>query len=147
MATWTASQLREQRRAAHRAALAQCPTHRVLDRLGDKWVSLVLKELAAGPRRHGELARSIAGASQKMLTQTLRTLERDGLISRTVTAGVPPQVDYALTQLGLSLMPVMNAVTVWAEANIDRLDTARRDYDAARRSFSDATNGEIRTAF
>ena len=134
MVTRTAAQRREQRRAEHQAALAGCPTHRVLDRLGDKWVSLVLKELGAGPRRHGELARGIAGASQKMLTQTLRTLERDGLISRTVTAGVPVQVDYALTPLGLSLMPVMAAVTSWAEANIDRLDTARRNYDAARRA-------------
>ncbi|MCX5209914.1 helix-turn-helix transcriptional regulator [Kitasatospora sp. NBC_00240] len=117
-------------RDAYQADCAACPTNRVLDRMGDKWVGLVLKELAGGPQRYGELARSIPGASQKMLTQTLRRLERDGLLSRTVTPAVPVRVDYELTPLGLSLLPVLNAVTRWAEQNIGQVDRAREAYDA-----------------
>jgi DNA-binding HxlR family transcriptional regulator len=73
----------------------------------------------------------VAGVSQKMLTQTLRSLERDGLVSRTVTPSVPVRVDYALTPLGTSLMPVMRAVKQWAEANIEHVEAARAAYDAA----------------
>jgi DNA-binding HxlR family transcriptional regulator len=114
--------------AAYQARLAQCPTHRLLDRLGNKWVSLVVKELASGPRRHGDLARAIAGVTQKMLTETLRGLERDGLVSRSVTTSVPARVDYRLTPLGDSLLPVMQVVTRWAEEHIDEIDAARRSY-------------------
>jgi DNA-binding HxlR family transcriptional regulator len=132
MATVTAAVRRARAGAAHRSRLAQCPTHRVLDRLGDKWVSLVLRELAEGPRRYGILASALAGASQKMLTQTLRTLERDGLVTRSVTASVPARVDYALTPLGVSLLPVMVAVTAWAEQHITEIDEARQAYDEGR---------------
>jgi DNA-binding HxlR family transcriptional regulator len=90
----------------HRAAVAACPTQEVLGRLGDKWVPLVLTALRDG-RRHGELARTVAGARQKVLTQTLRGLERDGLVARTVTPGVPVRVDYALTPLGRGLLDVV----------------------------------------
>lgn len=131
MSTQTAAQRRERLRAAHREAMAACPTQQVLDRLGDKWVPLVFKVLGAGPRRHGELARTIAGASQKMLTQTLRGLERDGLVSRSVTASVPARVDYTLTPLGRSLLPVLDALTRWADEHVPDITAARLAYDAA----------------
>ncbi|GGZ28052.1 transcriptional regulator [Streptomyces inusitatus] len=129
MTTRTAAERRAEARTAHRARFADCPTNRLLDRLGDKWVALVLKELSDGPRRHGELNRAIAGASQKMLTETLRRLERDGLLNRTVTAAVPVRVTYDLTPLGRGLLPVLAAVTRWAEENSGRIDAARREYD------------------
>jgi DNA-binding HxlR family transcriptional regulator len=92
-------------------------------------VSLVLAALAGGPLRYNELTRKIAGVSQKMLTQTLRTLERDGLVSRTVTPAVPVRVDYDLTPLGRTLQPVMQAIKSWAETNIEKVESARVDYD------------------
>ena len=97
MTTRTAAERRAEHREAHRAAVAACPTQQVLGRLGDKWVALVLTALADGSRRHSELARSVPGARQKMLTRTLRGLERDGLVARSVTPAVPVRVDYALT--------------------------------------------------
>jgi DNA-binding HxlR family transcriptional regulator len=110
-------------------AVAACPTQQVLGRLGDKWVALVLRALDEGPRRHAELARTVAGARQKMLTQTLRGLERDGLVVRSVTPAVPVRVDYALTPLGRSLLDVVGVVTRWADHHVPALDAARRDYD------------------
>jgi DNA-binding HxlR family transcriptional regulator len=129
MAPSAAVQRRARARTTHLTAMAGCPTHRVLDRMGDRWVSLILKELAAGPRRHGELARSVAGATQKMLTQTLRVLQRDGLVARTATDSVPPSVHYRLTPLGESLLPVLATVTRWAERHIGDIDAARAAYD------------------
>jgi DNA-binding HxlR family transcriptional regulator len=93
-------------------------------------VALVISALAGGPQRHSELARRIAGVSQKMLTQTLRILERDGLITRTVTASVPARVDYELTPLGHELFPVMVAIKTWSEAHMDRVFRARAQFDA-----------------
>jgi DNA-binding HxlR family transcriptional regulator len=133
MVTRTAPQRRAEARADRVERMAACPTHRVLGLLGERWVSLVLKELADGSRRHSELARAIAGASQKMLTQTLRGLERDGLVSRTVTPSVPVRVDYALTPLGRGLLPIMHAVTDWAETHIGDIDTARAAADSRRK--------------
>ena len=130
MTTRTAAQRQEERRIAHRAAVAACPTQEVLGRLGDKWVPLVLRALRDGPRRHGELARTLAGARQKVLTQALRTLERDGLVTRTVTPTVPVTVTYELTELGLSLHDLMRAVKGWAEAHMDEVLESRRAYDA-----------------
>lgn len=112
-------------RAAYLMSMAECPTHRVLDRMGERWVSLILKELAHRPLRHGELSRTVAGASQKMLTQTLRALEGDGLVARTVSTSTATSVEYRLTPLGESLMPVLAAVTEWAEKHIDQIDAAR----------------------
>ncbi|MGN6696211.1 MAG: winged helix-turn-helix transcriptional regulator, partial [Aquihabitans sp.] len=87
---------------------AQCPSRRLLDTIGDKWASLVVVALGLnGSLRYTELAKRIEGVSQKMLTQTLRNLERDGLITRQVTPSVPVRVDYELTALGRSLMPVV----------------------------------------
>jgi DNA-binding HxlR family transcriptional regulator len=116
-------------KAAYLETMAGCPTYRVLDRLGERWVSLVLKELTGGTRRYGELAQAITGATQKMLTQTLRGLERDGLVARRVIGTVPPKVEYRLTALGESLLPVMAAVTAWAERHLGDIEVARTAYD------------------
>lgn len=130
MATTTAASRRKEARAAYDAFLAACPTRKLLDRISDKWVSLVLVALADGPRRYNDIARAIAGVSQKMLTQTLRTLERDGLVDRTVTPAVPVRVDYGLTPLGETLLPVMRSIKVWAEAHIEQVESARVAYDS-----------------
>jgi DNA-binding HxlR family transcriptional regulator len=128
MMVWSTAQRQATRRNAHVVAMAMCPGHRLLDRLGDKWVGLVLKELGDGPRRSGELARSIAGASQKMLTQTLRGLERDGLITRETSPSTSPAVNYQLTSLGASLLEAMQVLVHWAEQHIPDIDAARTAY-------------------
>ncbi|GIJ43166.1 transcriptional regulator [Virgisporangium aliadipatigenens] len=130
MPTRTAAQQRDEARWAYDAFLAQCPTRDLLDTLADKWTCLVVAALRDGDRRYSDINRTVAGVSQKMLTQTLRGLERDGLITRTVTASVPVRVDYDLTPLGRSLLPVMAAIKAWAEANMDEVQAARRSYDA-----------------
>ncbi|MGW1806448.1 winged helix-turn-helix transcriptional regulator [Streptomyces sp. NPDC002078] len=130
MATMTAAQRREQARADYDAFLRECPTNQLLGRLSDKWVSLVVAALATGPMRYSDLGRKIAGVSPKMLTQTLRTLERDGIISRTVTPSVPVRVDYELTPLGGSLAALLTAVKDWAETHFEEVRAARERYDA-----------------
>jgi DNA-binding HxlR family transcriptional regulator len=130
MPTLTAAQRREAARADYDAFLAACPSRQVLDRISDKWVTLILVALADGALRYSDLCRVIAGVSQKMLTQTLRTLERDGLVSRTLTPGVPVRVDYALTPLGESLMPAVNAIKAWAEQHIGEIQASRSAYDS-----------------
>jgi DNA-binding HxlR family transcriptional regulator len=130
MATKTAAQRRDEAKRAYNAFLDACPTRQLLDALSDKWVTLVLAALDDGPLRYSELSRTIAGVSQKMLTQTLRSLQRDGIVTRTVTPSVPVRVDYALTALGKDLAPVLSAIKLWAEANMDRIASARTDYDA-----------------
>jgi DNA-binding HxlR family transcriptional regulator len=132
MATTTAARRRELARVEYDAFLAVCPSRQLLDRLSDKWVGLVLQALANGPQRYNEVARTVAGVSQKMLTQTLRTLERDGLATRTVTPTVPVRVDYELTDLGRSLLPVMRAIKDWAEAHMDDVLAARSRYDGEK---------------
>lgn len=129
MTTRTAAQRRAQASADYDAYLAQCPARQLLDRIADKWVSLAVNALADGPQRYSDLQRRLASISQKMLTQTLRNLERDGLVSRTVTPAVPVRVDYELTPLGHSLLPVMRAVKDWAEQNMDRVHAAREHYE------------------
>lgn len=130
MPTMTAAQRREQARAEYDAFLKSCPTNQLLDRISDKWVSLVVAALAQGPLRYSDLGRKIAGVSPKMLTQTLRTLERDGLLSRTVTPSVPVRVDYKLTPLGHNLAQLLTAVKDWAENHFDEVAQARERYDA-----------------
>jgi DNA-binding HxlR family transcriptional regulator len=132
MATRTAAQRRAEAKVVYDAFVASCPTRQLLDTLSDKWLTLVLSALMDGPHRYSELARRIAGVSQKMLTQTLRTLERDGLVERTVTPSVPVRVDYQLTGVGKDLAPVVHAIKAWAEANMDRIDAARADHDRTR---------------
>jgi DNA-binding HxlR family transcriptional regulator len=107
-----------------------CPSRQVLDRIGDTWSVLIVGALADGPRRYTELAKRIEAISPKMLTQTLRGLERDGLVGRTVHAVVPPRVDYALTPLGTSLLTLVGALESWAEAHIGDVQHARAAYDA-----------------
>jgi DNA-binding HxlR family transcriptional regulator len=107
-----------------------CPSREILDRIGDTWSVLIIGSLRAGPRRYTEVARRIEGVSPKMLTQTLRGLERDGLISRTVHAAVPPRVDYELTDLGRSLLQLVSALEDWAETHIEDVQAARGIYDA-----------------
>ena len=129
MPTMTAAQRRAAARADYDAFLAECPARQLLDRISDKWVSLLLVALADGPRRYSDLSRKVAGVSEKMLTQTLRGLERDGLVGRTVTLSVPVRVDYELTPLGRSLLPLMRAIKDWAEANMPEVAAARSAYD------------------
>ena len=101
----------------------------ILARVGDKWSVRVVMGLADGSRRFNELRRDIPGISQRMLTRTLRGLERDGLVSRTVTPSVPPRVDYALTALGRSLCVPVAQLGNWAVANIGKVEAARAVYD------------------
>ena len=131
MPTMTAAERRERDRQEFNVYLATCPSRQLLDRLSDKWVGLVICALQPGSQRFSELARTVAGVSQKMLTQTLRSLERDGLIEREVTPSVPVRVDYRLTDLGRSLLPVMAAVQDWAEHHMREVNAAREVYDRA----------------
>ncbi|WP_454597234.1 winged helix-turn-helix transcriptional regulator [Qipengyuania sp. SM2507] len=102
----------------------------ILARVGDKWSVRVVMSLADGSQRFNELRRGIPGISQRMLTRTLRGLERDGLVSRKVTPSVPPRVDYALTALGVSLCDPVARLGNWAIANIAKVETARAQFDA-----------------
>ncbi|MFI5914219.1 winged helix-turn-helix transcriptional regulator [Dactylosporangium sp. NPDC051541] len=131
MATRTAQQRRAAARAEYDAFMADCPARKLLDRISDKWVSLVLVALTDGRQRYSDLNRRIAGVSQKMLTQTLRTMERDGLLTRHVTVSVPVRVDYELTPLGTSLLPLMAAIKGWAETHIADVARAQERYDAS----------------
>ena len=110
----------------------QCPSRLVLDRIGDKWTALVIGLLEDGPMRFSELQRCIHGISQKMLTQTLRNLERDGLVSRTLYPEVPPRVEYALTPMGETLCAPLTAVRHWAEEHITAVTAAQMAYDRQR---------------
>jgi DNA-binding HxlR family transcriptional regulator len=106
-----------------------CPSRQVLDRIGDAWSVLIVYSLGGGVMRYTELANRINGVSPKMLTQTLRALERDGLVTRTVYPVVPPRVDYELTDLGRSLLSLCEALTAWAEKHIEDVMGARDAYD------------------
>jgi DNA-binding HxlR family transcriptional regulator len=109
-----------------------CPAVRdVLDRVGDKWSVLVVGLLSGGPRRFSDLRRSIEGISQRMLTLTLRGLERDGLVSRTVYPTIPPRVEYELTHLGRTLLEPIQALAQWAGENRVRIQEARIRFDKA----------------
>ncbi|ASO18645.1 DNA-binding HxlR family transcriptional regulator [Actinoalloteichus hoggarensis] len=137
MATRTAAEKRAEAKAEYEAFLAACPSRRLLDRISDKWVALILAALGSGPdctgeprpMRYSELARLLAGVSQKMLTQTLRSLERDGLVTRTATPTVPVTVTYELTDLGLSLHHTMRALKSWAQTHMGEVLAHRAEYD------------------
>ncbi len=109
---------------------ATSEVRRVLDRVGDKWSVLILGTLSSGPLRFTELLHGISGISQRMLTLNLRQLERDGLVSRTVHAVVPPRVDYELTELGRTLLPPVLALVRWAMENTDEIQGHREGFDA-----------------
>src|SRR5260221_8599444 len=106
-----------------------CPTRQVLDLIADKYTVLVIIFLQDTPRRFSELKRMITGISQKVLTQTLRSLEREGLLTRTIYAEVPPRVEYALTPLGATLIEPLAALRDWAEAHIEATVVAQTEYD------------------
>lgn len=108
---------------------AACPTRQLLDRVGDKWSVLVLLRLSAQDLRFNELKRRVSGVSQKMLSQTLRTLERDGLVTRTVESSVPISVTYAATPMGHDLMQALRSMIDWAERRICDVGAAQAEYD------------------
>ncbi|MFD9564570.1 winged helix-turn-helix transcriptional regulator [Streptomyces sp. NPDC059994] len=110
----------------------ECGVRDVLDRLGDKWSVYVVVELAAGVRRFRQLQRAVPGISQRMLTLTLRRLERDGLVDRTVYPTVPAPVEYELTEMGHSLTHLVKALADWSIGHRDAIARARRDWDAAQ---------------
>ncbi|WP_285727994.1 winged helix-turn-helix transcriptional regulator [Psychromicrobium xiongbiense] len=109
-----------------------CPSRLVFQRIGDKWASLVVQVLEEGPLRFGEVRARVAVVTPKVLTQTLRALERDGLVSRTLHAQIPPRVDYELTALGRSLVPPLRLLREWAESNVEQMEQARLAYDEAQ---------------
>ena len=105
----------------------------VIGQVADKWTMLILEALADhGELRFTQVGRQVPGISQKMLTQTLRQMERDGLVHRTVHPVIPPRVDYRLTELGYSLGEAFCGVWTWAEANVERIEAARARFDAAK---------------
>lgn len=125
MPTMTAAQRRELARREFLAAMERCPSRQVLNALSDKWVTLVLHALGDGPLRRGELSRAVVGATQKMLTQTLRALEQEGYLTRTVTPTVPVTVEYELTPLGHGLLGLARTIRDWAQTHIGEIEQAR----------------------
>jgi DNA-binding HxlR family transcriptional regulator len=113
---------------------ADCPTRQILDRVGDKWAVLILLLLRDEPLRFNQLRRTIEGISQKMLSQVLKSLERDGLIRRRAIATVPVTVEYSITPLGATLAGAVDPLRDWAEHNLKEVLVAQRRYDAARKS-------------
>lgn len=109
--------------------LTRCRVREILERVGDKWSLFVISCLGDGPKRFTALKRSVDGISQRMLTVTLRGLERDGIVSRTMYPVMPPRVDYELTPLGQTLLDAVGALMTWADAHLDEVDAARAAYD------------------
>jgi DNA-binding HxlR family transcriptional regulator len=118
-----------------------CPTRLVLDRIGDKWTALVVLLLSDGAMRFSELRGRVGRVAPKVLTQTLRRMERDGLITREVYAEVPPRVEYALTGLGTSLIEPIAVIGDWAEVNVGRITAAQAAYDARGASGAGTVTG------
>ena len=108
-----------------------CPTRQALDRIAHKWTVLIIRRLSDGTLRFAQLRRAVDGISQKVLTNTLRGLERDGIVTRRLYASVPPRVEYSLTDLGRSLGGLVEGICDWAEANIEQVQQARAAYDRA----------------
>jgi DNA-binding HxlR family transcriptional regulator len=115
---------------------SHCPTRQVLDLIADKWTVLVIRRLSDGTLRFAQLRRSVDGISQKVLTNILRGLERDGIVTRRIYASVPPKVEYSLTCLGRSLCGLVEGICDWAEANIEHVQTAREVYDRTPREIA-----------
>lgn len=106
-----------------------CPSRRLLDRIGDRWTALIIEALDHHTLRFSAIAAAVEGISQKMLTQTLRSLERDGFVRRTSYPVVPPHVEYELTKLGLSLRDTLHILSAWAVENMDSVASRQADYD------------------
>jgi DNA-binding HxlR family transcriptional regulator len=115
---------------------SHCPTRQVLDLIADKWTVLIIRRLADGTLRFAQLRRSVDGISQKVLTNILRSLERDGIVTRRIYASVPPKVEYSLTTLGRSLCNLVEGICGWAEANIEQVQAAREVYSRTPREDS-----------
>lgn len=122
----------ETARFSANAYCSACPTRLVLDRIADKWTVLVLGLLTAEPVRFNEIRRRIEGLSQKVLSQTLKQLERDGLVDRTAIATVPVTVQYSITPLGRTLVSAVDALRIWAETHIQDVLAAQSRYDSAQ---------------
>jgi DNA-binding HxlR family transcriptional regulator len=118
------------------AYAADCPTRQILDRVGDKWAVLILLLLRGEPMRFNQLRRAIEGISQKMLSQVLKSLERDGLLRRRAIATVPVTVEYSITPLGLTLAAAVDPLRDWAEGNLREVLAAQRRYDAQRKELA-----------
>jgi DNA-binding HxlR family transcriptional regulator len=146
MATTTAAEERATAKARYDAFLSVCPSQQILARVSGKWVTLVLSALGSGPDcdgeprplRYSELGRILAGVSPKMLSQTLRSLERDGLVTRTATATVPVTVTYELTDLGLSLHGTVRQLKLWAESHRDEVAAHQDRFDGGREERGDS---------
>jgi DNA-binding HxlR family transcriptional regulator len=122
-------------------SLGTCRAREVLDRIGDKWSLYVIYLLGGGTRRFSDLRRTIDGISQRMLTVTLRGLERDGLVTRTVHPTVPPRVEYALTPMGRTLRDASRTFIEWADEHVGEIDAARADYDRRAARLDASLNG------
>ncbi|MFB9906066.1 winged helix-turn-helix transcriptional regulator [Allokutzneria oryzae] len=120
----------EQRGVLHSVYLRGCPSRDLLELIANKWTALLVGALEEGPKRFGELRRRVEGISQKVLTQNLRTLERDGMITRTVFPTTPPSVEYALTPLGRTVTMHLAAIRGWAEQHTAEIYSARAAFDA-----------------
>ncbi|BBB98719.1 DNA-binding HxlR family transcriptional regulator [Bradyrhizobium japonicum] len=118
------------------AYAANCPTRQILDRVGDKWAVLILLLLRGEPMRFNQLRRAIEGISQKMLSQVLKSLERDGLLRRRAIATVPVTVEYSITPLGSTLAEAVDPLRDWAEQNLKDVLAAQRRYDAQRKALA-----------
>ncbi|WP_433246078.1 winged helix-turn-helix transcriptional regulator [Streptosporangium sp. CA-135522] len=115
---------------------ANCRAREILGRIGDKWSLYVIAQLSDGTKRFTALKREIDGISQRMLTVTLRGLERDGIVSRTMYPVMPPRVDYALTPLGRTLLEAVSFLTSWAEEHVEEIEATRARYDTRVEEFS-----------
>jgi DNA-binding HxlR family transcriptional regulator len=115
--------------SAHSVLMARCYSREVLDLIADKWTALIFALLEKQPTRFNELQRAIEGISHKMLTQTLRNLERRGIVERTVTPTLPPAVEYSLSPLGITLIPLMAALRQWAENHMEEVEQALQAYE------------------
>ncbi|MCC4907678.1 helix-turn-helix domain-containing protein [Microbacterium sp. cx-59] len=130
MTTRTAAVQKSAAKEAYDVFLSSCPSRQLFSTLTDKWLLLVLNALSGGAKRYSELNRLMAGVSPKMLTQTLRSMERDGLVTRSVEPTVPVTVAYQATDLGCSLFSVATQFKAWAETNFDSVSAARELYDS-----------------
>jgi len=131
LAAGISKRMDELREANPELRLQDCPVRRVLDQISDKWSTLLIMTLAEKPLRFGALRRALPDISQRMLTQTLRNLQRDGLVSRHVHPTVPPSVEYRLTPLGQSFLGPLNALIQWADTHFGAIATARDAFEHA----------------
>jgi DNA-binding HxlR family transcriptional regulator len=134
--TLTAEQKRQTAQKHYNASLDLCPARQLLEAISSKWVTLVMLALVDGQQRHSDLRKRIPGASQKMLTSTLRSLERDGLVSRLVTLSVPVRTDYELTLRGHSLLRIVFEMKEWAEEHMYDVAASRMEHDRHKLAFN-----------